>query len=74
MKVGDLIKYIGLDDDYDKPVCILGIIVKDLGYYETYREDAVSVHWFDDNSTTAEKVSVLLDKDEYYIGICSKGQ
>jgi hypothetical protein len=74
VKVGDLIRYrydYMPDDDADKHT--IGIITKDLGNlkYHDGLEDFVEVHWFDDQEKTKERVSVILDKLEEWIWVCS---
>ena len=78
MKVGDLIRY---TYDYvsgriDGDEHAIGIITKDLGNlkYCDRLEPFVEVHWFDDQEKTKERVSVILDKFEEWIWVCSEAR
>ena len=69
VKVGDLIRYWNIDNE-----SVFGVIVEDLGFFKKYDEEAVKVHWFDDNYRTEEKVSELTDPECEYFEVLNESR
>ena len=60
VKVGDLIQYTAIGSEEK----VFGIVLKDLGYNIEFGEQAVSVHWFDNDELTTERKNSLPDNYE----------
>ena len=69
MKVGDLVRYIDMDD---KPV--FGLIVEESVFNEDRGAETVDVVWFDDGDVTAEATIDLCDPEHEYLEIISEGR
>tara|TARA_R100000664_G_scaffold33630_1_gene51311 strand:- start:4220 stop:4426 length:207 start_codon:yes stop_codon:yes gene_type:complete len=67
MQVGDLIRYWSVKS---KPA--LGLVLRDMGHMELYGEDMVKVYWFDDYSTTDERIRELKDPACEYLEVVNK--
>ena len=67
MFAGSLVRYWNIDE-----IPVTGLVLQDVGFMKLYGEDMVKVYWFDDHSTTDERVSELVDPACEQLEVISK--